>query len=383
MYGDIEVISDKTITHTDVEIVKGIRINRGFFSPVFCNKPAEKVFERDNMDVLIISDTLRDPNFLVPFIKHAVSRGRGLLVLLDDIAPLTLRTIEEQKNLTSMPLVIVEHDGMGDNKIHIMNDIAIYTNAAITRSDFNSQSASETKPDFFKSIIGTCERVRVTDGTCAIIKGDYIQEELDEQIAYVRGVLSDSGISSYQRKFNKKRLGYLTGGMAVISVGGQTEMEMNEIKDRMDDAVLAVKSAVREGICLGGGFTWANIFADLQANNTMLIKKRSKLNTLESHVNLIIEQVFMNALVAPLYQLLYNADLQHEYSNILTFMTNRRNPKALDLKNNKLYKASEYRIYDAAAVLIDAITNAVSVSKSLLSINRAVFDGMVHPTLNK
>ena len=192
----------------------------------------------------------------------------------------------------------------------------------------------------------------------SLINGRVDQDILDEQIVYVKNILDKTDISSYQKKFNRKRLGYLSGGMAIIRVGGQTNLEMVELKDRVDDAVLAVKSAVRSGICIGGGFTWMAIYRALQAK--------------PEYQNNKYYRIVIDSLPSILKQLLYNAEVSYDYDKITEKM---KKGYAYDLITNDFARTQDYKIYDAASVIEDAITNAVTVSKSVTSVNAAIFDG--------
>lgn len=371
LYGDIEVNSNATISSIKVETVKGIRTNKGYFSVVFCNDKAQSVFEYDDVNILQYDGVLRNTETIMPFIEIAIRNQNALLVLVSDIAPVCLSQLEKAVQNRPMPIMFVEHDGIGDSRIEIMNDIVALTSASVVDESldirqllngYNSENPGTHVEQFsyLESLLGYCKHVKVTNSSCSLIDGDVDVKILNSQIEYVKNILATSDISGYQRKFNRKRLGYLSGGMAIINVGAQTALEMTELKDRVDDAVLAVKSAVRSGICIGGGFTWTKIFNALQRK--------------PDYRKDVYYKIIVDSLTSVLKQLLTNAEIPHEYNNITNKM---KKDYAYDLITNSYLKTPDYHIYDAASVLVDAITNAVAVSKSIISVNAAIFDGYV------
>lgn len=354
IYGDIEVVENRSINDVSIETVNGLRTWKGWFSPSFCNNKASNTFEQYDNFILLYDGLLKDRNVVERFIVLANEKQKGLVIFVDDVAPTLLRDLERFRTMSNIPFVIVEHDGMGDNRIELMNDISILTSATIIDSKTILSDSN------YEQYLGECEYVKVTDRHTSIVGGKCDQELLEQQIEYVKELLEEDALTPHQRKFNKKRLGALMGGMAIISVGGQTEVEMKEVKDRIEDAVLAVQSAIRKGIVIGGGYTWMKIYHKLANKN-----KES-----------VGYQTAISSLCSILTQLLINADESYKELEIITNMLSEE-PKAYNLKTQTLHSLDEYDVYDASSVLQDAITNAVAVSKSLLSIEAAIMDGHV------
>ena len=270
--------------------------------------------------------------------------------------------------------MFVEHDGVGDNRRELQYDIMTLTGAQMLYSDINSSLWNEYSDDqllddpkinnLIDSYLGECDSAYITRSHCSLIGGQGDPAFIDARIDYLKSALKDSEISNYQTKFIKQRLGALSGGMAVINVGAQTEVEAKELKDRIDDAVLAVKSAIKEGAVIGGAWTWTKIYNDLSSSN---IYKHD-----------LGYKIVVDSLKSILSQLLVNADEKHKEQDIINQMNKPFNKsKAYNLIDGKFYNLTDYKIYDAASVLKDAVKNAISVSNSILSLEGGIFDGHV------
>ena len=353
LYGDIEV-KESQYSETRVHKTKGMKLHKGWIENFMINDPREMNFKANDCHVLIIDDTIQAVSDIENYIKALA--GKPLVVFCDDITDITLNQIQKFLSATGNPICFVTNDGYGDRKQLLMNDLAALTSAYVIGA----------QDDFDINNLGFASQIKVDEWYTSILGGHPDEELIEQIIDEIKLIINDDEnddetlISSVDRKFHKKRLANLTGGVAVIHVGGRTQMEMKEVKDRFDDAVLAVESAIKQGVNVGGGSAYLNCQKQLN--------KQYKENKGKGY------KLILNALDAPFKQLLVNAELFDQFDY---YKTQLIKGKALDLRDNKLYKLSEakYRVYDPSSVLTDSLINATAVAKSLLSIKDIIFDG--------
>lgn len=352
IYGHIEVKASYQ-SETKVVKTKGMRLHRGWFEGFMVNDTKEMTFTAHDSYVLIFNDTIRTMKDIISYIEYAiVNQGSSLVIFCNDISDITLKQIKFFMEATPSPICFVENDGTGDRREILLNDLAALTNGYIIDHD----------NDFDITNLGKAATVKIDELYTSVTASDPDNELIKaivDDIKY-RIALNDSNddlyLSPVEKKWYKKRLANLTGGVAVIHAGGSTEMEMKELKDRLDDAVLAVYSAIRDGVCIGGGYTYLHAQKALIGSNKL-------------------ENVLYNAIVEPFKQLLINADLFKEHDKIKKKILSGY---GYDLRNNKFMKEEDYKVYDSAGVLIDSVNNAIAASKSLLSVKSMVFDGIIH-----
>jgi len=352
LYGDIEVRATK-YSETSVDKTKGMKLHKGWFENFMVSNNRTMTFEAINCNVLIFDDSIQSMPDFVDYVEHLM--GEPLVIFCDDISDITLTQIEKWMKGTGYPICFVENDGFGERKQILMNDLAALTGGWIVDSD----------SEFDPRNLGKAGSIKVNESSTSILDGEMDKDLVDEIVEDIKLRLDHNyeedelNLSNVDKKFHQKRLANLTGGVAVISVGGRTEMEMKELKDRLDDAVLAVSSSIRQGVNVGGGYTYLNC------------QKKLKNKCKDRGYQLLID-----TLDSPFKQLLTNADLATEYDKHKKKILNGF---ALDLRNNKLYKTddSTYTVYDPTSVLTDSISNAVAVAKSILSVRNLIYDGKV------
>jgi chaperonin GroEL len=354
LYGDIEVKSSQ-YSETIIDKTTGMKLHKGYIEPFMVNNIKESTFTSENVHVLIVEGVIRAMTDFGKYIDYL--KGEPLVIFCDDISDITTSQIKKWLDVSGYPICFVENDGFGDRKQILMNDLAALTSAMIIEpttpfSEKNLGFAKEIKIDQLYTRVSPDESSIDKELVAAIVEEiKYMLEQDDNS--------DELELSNREKKFHQKRLANLTGGVAVIHAGGRTEMEMKELKDRLDDAVLAVSSAIKMGINIGGGFTFVNCQ-----------NKLSKQNNKKGY-NLIL-----NSLEIPFKQLLINADLINDYDEYKTALHKN---KAVDLRDGKIYNLNNnnYTVYDPTSVLIDSISNAVAVSKSLLSVKNLIYEGKV------
>jgi len=348
IYGHIEVKH----SHNSVDRitkVKGIKYTRGFYAPQFLSDITRMQWKVNKVYIVLFNDTVRSQKDLDPYIKAVNADEQGkiinnhpILFVVNEVEPFVLQSLINTKlmNPNGFNIMFTEHDGFGDRKIEIMNDIAALTGAVPgTSEDIGA--------------IGFAEEVLVEEDYTSILGGSADTKIVTELIEITKSRLEKDELSDNERLYYKRRLATLAGGVAVIHVGAPTDVEMKERKDRIDDAVEAVKASIDRGISIGGGY------ALIHAHNEV---RDEELNFGES--------LLYESLLEPFKQLCLNSDIQEE--GIRQVITNKH--KGYNVINNEFYSLDDYTVYDPTGVLIDSITNAVSVAKSILSIEKAIYN---------
>jgi len=353
LYGDIEV-KESQYSETRKIQTKGMKLHKGWMENFMINNPRELKFKANDCYVLIIDDVIQAITDIDQYIRFL--NGKPLVVFCNEVTDITLSQIQKWMSTTGYPACFVHNDGHGERKQILMNDLAALTSAYVISA----------QDKFDPENLGFAGEIHVGEWHTSILDGDNDANMIDSIIYDIQEILDDDEnddetlITNVDRKFHKKRLANLTGGLAVIHVGGRTQMEMKELKDRFDDAVLAVGSAIKQGVNVGGGSTYINCQKFLRKSN-----KTSQGRAYD---------LIVDSLDSPFKQLLTNADLSSKFGFYKSQLTKG---KALDLRDNKLYALSKakYTVYDPSSVLIDSLTNASAVAKSLLSIKDILFDG--------
>jgi chaperonin GroEL len=339
IYGSIEVKSSNK-TKDVIDKVKGIKIHKGFYAPHFVNDRLKMEYRMNDVGIVLIDDTVRSfHNDILPYIE--LEPGRPIVFFVNDIEPTTLQTIINNKvaNPTMFNIMFVEHDGFGDRRIEIMNDIAAMTGATV--GDAN---------DFGE--IGFAKEIIVNEDSTSILGGSIDEETVNRLVEETQYKLNNDELDEDQKRYYRRRLATLKGGVAVIHVGGMTEVEMKEKKDRIDDAVEAVKSAIDRGISVGGGYTFIKI------NNSLCVPNEGG-------------KIIKDSLLEPFKQLCINADTNYE--GWLKIISNH-DKTGYDVIKNDVVSLDKYNVYDPTGVLIDSLSNAVAVAKSILSVECSLYN---------
>lgn len=359
IYGHIEVKKSENITDI-IETANGIQIHKGFYAPHFVSDTTKmKWHVQDGAYIVIFEGTLRAMTDLTPFIyavngkkdEHGelvtneqghvlTDKNHPILFLVDEVEPVLLNTLIRNKISSNIfNIMIVQHDGFGDRKLEIMNDIAALTGAEI--SDKN-----------YKGDVGYCEEILVTEDRTSILGGAKEEDVVKDLVIETKEALTNPEIVDKDKVYYRRRLATLLGGVSVIHVGGITEVNRDERKDRIDDAVEAVRAAINRGISIGGGYS--HLVAKEKLN--------SKLDTKGA-------EIISTALLQPFKQLCKNSDANYE--DTLKSLIDDKN-KGFDVITNSLVDLKDYKVYDSTGVLIDALQNALSVAKSILSTERVI-----------
>lgn len=334
------------------EVVEGFTFDRGFVSPYMVTDPARMEAIYDKPAILITDKKIANIQEFVPLLEKIAGAGKkDLVIIAEDVEGEALGTLVLNKLKGMFNTVAIKAPSFGDRRKEVLQDIAILTGATVISED---QGFSFENADV--SMLGSARRVIVSKDDTTIIEGTGMESDIKARIDTIAVQAANAG-SEYDKENYDKRRAALEGKVAVIKVGGATETEINEKKDRVDDAVAAVKAALDEGIVSGGGITLVNLSSVLDDDQSAGA------------------QILREALLQPFIQLMNNAGLnsqallalvQGSKDHGLGINVSDSEPKLKDMK-----KAG---IVDPARVTREAITNSVSIAGTGMTMGALVVD---------
>jgi chaperonin GroEL len=232
---------------TDVEVVEGMQFDRGYLSPYFITNPDKMVAELEDCYLLIHEKKLSSLQPMVPLLEAVIQSQKPLLIVAEDVEGEALATLVVNKLRGGLKVAAVKAPGFGDRRKAMLQDLAIVTGGQVISEDLGMKLENVTL-----DMLGTAKRVLIKKDDTTIIDGAGEKAEIEARVAQIRAQVEET-TSDYDREKLQERLAKLAGGVAVIRVGGMTETEVKERKDRVDDALNATRAAVQEGIVVGGG----------------------------------------------------------------------------------------------------------------------------------
>ena len=244
--GVITVEEAKSL-ETETDIVEGMQFDRGYLSPYFITNAEKMIAELDEPYILIHEKKLSTLQPLLPILEAVVQTGKPLLIVAEDIEGEALATLVVNKLRGGLKIAAVKAPGFGDRRKAMLEDIAILTGGELIAEDLGIKLENVTL-----AMLGRAKRVRIEKENTTIIDGAGEKKDIEARIAQIKGQIEET-TSDYDREKLQERLAKLAGGVAVIKVGGATEVEVKEKKDRVDDALNATRAAVEEGVSPGGG----------------------------------------------------------------------------------------------------------------------------------
>jgi len=244
--GVITVEEAKT-AETELEVVEGMQFDRGYLSPYFVTNADKMRTEFDDPYILIHEKKLSNLQAMLPVLEAVVQSGKPLLIIAEDVEGEALATLVVNKLRGGLKVAAVKAPGFGDRRKAMLEDIAILTGGTVISDDVGIKLETVTL-----DMLGRAKKVAIEKENTTIIDGVGAKHEIDGRVAQIRAQIEETS-SDYDREKLQERLAKLAGGVAVIRVGGSTEVEVKEKKDRVDDALHATRAAVEEGILPGGG----------------------------------------------------------------------------------------------------------------------------------
>lgn len=333
---------------TEIDVVEGMQFDQGFMSPYFVTNSEKMIAELDGAQILVSEKKITGLQALLPILEPVAQSGRPLLIIAEDVESEALATLVLNKLRGGLKVCAVKAPGFGDRRKEMLKDIAAVTGATVVSDDMGMTFENIT-PD----VLGTAKKIVVTKDSTLLAQGGGDKKAIEARADEIRKLMSTS-TSDYDKEKLAERLAKLVGGVAVIKVGGMTEVEVKEKKDRVDDALAATRAAVAEGIVAGGGIALVRATAALE-----------KLTGANQDQNVGID-IVRRALVAPCAQIAENAGVSGE-------IVVGKVMEAKDYKFGYNAQTGEYvdmmkaGIIDPAKVVKTAIQAAASTAGVLLT----------------
>lgn len=285
--GAVTIEEGKT-TETSIELVKGMKFDRGYVSPYFCTNTEKMVVEMQNVQILLVDKKISNVHELLPVLQAAASTARELLIIAEDIEGDVISTLVFNKLRGTLKVAAVKAPGFGDNRKAMLQDIAVLTGATVI-----SEEVGLSLKEINASALGSAEKVTISNEATTIVNGAGTQAQIQTRIKQIDGEITQTK-SSYEKEKLEERRAKLSGGVAVIRVGAATETEMKQKKQMFDDSLNSTKAALEEGIVPGGGVALLNASKAIQSLN------------LTSN-EMMGAKIVMQACETPLKQIAYNA----------------------------------------------------------------------------
>jgi len=244
--GVITVEENKGL-ETETDVVEGMQFDRGYLSPYFVTNPDKMTVELEDAIILLHEKKLSSLQPMVPLLEAVIQSGKPLLIISEDVEGEALATLVVNKLRGGLKIAAVKAPGFGDRRKAMLQDIAILTGGQVISDDLGMKLESVTM-----DMLGSAKRVSITKDETTIVDGGGDKAEIEARVTQIRGQVDETA-SDYDREKLQERVAKLAGGVAVIRVGGMSEVEVKERKDRVDDALNATRAAVQEGIVVGGG----------------------------------------------------------------------------------------------------------------------------------
>jgi chaperonin GroEL len=240
-------VEDAKGLETELDVVEGMQFDRGYLSPYFVTNAEKMTCEFENPYILLYEQKLSNLQPLIPVLEAVVQSGRPLVIVAEDVEGEALATLVVNRLRGGLKVCAVKAPGFGDRRKAMLQDIAILTGGQVVSDDLGMKLENITL-----DMLGSAKRVEMTKDDTTIIDGIGDKELISARTAQIRKEIEET-TSDYDREKLQERLAKLSGGVAVIKVGGASEVEVKEKKDRIDDALHATRAAVKEGVVAGGG----------------------------------------------------------------------------------------------------------------------------------
>jgi chaperonin GroEL len=345
--GVITVEEAKSL-ETEVEIVEGMQFDRGYVSPYFITNAEKMVAELEDAYVLLHEKKLSQLQAMLPLLEAVVQSGKPLLIVAEDIEGEALATLVVNKLRGGLKVAAVKAPGFGDRRKAMLEDIAILTSGQLIAEDLGIKLESVTP-----AMLGRAKKVVIEKEKTTIVDGAGKKKDIEGRVNQIKAQIEET-TSDYDREKLQERLAKLAGGVAVIRVGGATEVEVKEKKDRVEDALNATRAAVEEGIVAGGGV------ALLRAKKA-IGKLRSGNADVQAGINIVLK-----AAEAPVRQIAENSG--HEGSIVVNkILESKSETFGFDAQNEDYVDMFDKGIVDPAKVVRAALQDAASVAGLLVT----------------
>ncbi|MGX7873941.1 chaperonin GroEL [Mesorhizobium sp. ORM6] len=352
--GVITVEEAKT-ADTELDVVEGMQFDRGYLSPYFVTNADKMRAELEDPYILIHEKKLGNLQAMLPILEAVVQSGRPLLIIAEDVEGEALATLVVNKLRGGLKVAAVKAPGFGDRRKAMLEDIAVLTSGQMISEDLGIKLENVTL-----EMLGRAKRVLIEKDTTTIVDGAGTKATIQARVAQIKGQIEET-TSDYDKEKLQERLAKLSGGVAVIRVGGATESEVKEKKDRVDDALNATRAAVEEGIVPGGGV------ALLRARSAL-----AGLNGANADITAGIS-IVLRALEAPIRQIAENSGV--EGSIVIGKLSDSKDHnQGFDAQNETYVDMIKAGIVDPAKVVRTALQDACSIAALLITAEAMISD---------
>ncbi len=345
--GVITVEEAKT-AETELDVVEGMQFDRGYLSPYFITNPDKMIADLEDPYILIHEKKLSNLQAMLPILEAVVQTSKPLLIIAEDVEGEALATLVVNKLRGGLKIAAVKAPGFGDRRKAMLEDIAILTNGQVISEDLGIKLETVTL-----DMLGRAKKVAISKETTTIVDGTGAKSEIEARVAQIKAQVEET-TSDYDREKLQERLAKLAGGVAVIRVGGATETEVKERKDRVDDALNATRAAVEEGIVPGGGV------ALLRAKKAVSALT-SDVADVQAGINIVVK-----ALEAPIRQIAENAGVEGSIV-VGKLLESTSDDQGFDAQTEQFVDMVAAGIIDPTKVVRTALQDAASVAALLIT----------------
>jgi len=352
--GVITVEEAKT-AETELEVVEGMQFDRGYLSPYFITNAEKMVTELDDPYILLHEKKLSNLQSMLPVLEAVVQSGKPLLIISEDVEGEALATLVVNKLRGGLKVAAVKAPGFGDRRKAMLEDIAILTAGQVISEDLGIKLENVSL-----AMLGRAKKVTISKENTTIVDGAGKKKEIEARVGQIKAQIEETS-SDYDREKLQERLAKLAGGVAVIRVGGATEVEVKERKDRVDDALNATRAAVEEGIVPGGGS------ALLRAKKAVE-KLKSDNSDIEAGIKIVLR-----ALEAPIRQIAENSGVEGSIV-VSKVLESKSDTFGFDAQSEEYVDLVTAGIIDPTKVVRTALQDAASVASLIVTTEALIAD---------
>ena len=352
--GVITVEEAKSLNN-ELEVVEGMQFDRGYLSPYFITDADKMICDLENPYILLHEAKLSNLQAMLPILEAVVQSGRPLLIVAEDVEGEALATLVVNKLRGGLKIAAVKAPGFGDRRKAMLEDMAILTGGQVVSEDLGIKLEDVTI-----DMLGTAKKVAITKDDTVVVDGAGVKDDIQARCKQIRAQVEETS-SDYDKEKLQERLAKLSGGVAVLKVGGITEVEVKERKDRVDDALHATRAAVEEGVVAGGGTALlyaGKVLAELEGENE------------DQTVGI---EIIRRALQAPIRQICENAG---EEGSVIVGKLNEQEDvnHGFDAQKGEFTDLVKAGIIDPAKVVRTALQDAASVAGLLITTEAIITD---------
>ena len=282
-------IEESKSRDTHIDVVEGMQFDRGYLSGYFVTDPDKMECVMDNPLILIYDKKISNIKEFLPILQPAAESGRPLLVIAEDVDSEALTTLVVNRLRSNLTICAVKAPGFGDRRKAMLEDIAVLTGGVVISEEKGLKLEQATM-----EMLGTCEKVTVSKDNTTIVDGAGTKQAIADRVAAIKNEIANT-TSSYDKEKLQERLAKLSGGVAVLYVGANSEVEMKEKKDRVDDALCATRAAIEEGVVAGGGSTYIRALEALKSIKGDNADEQTGINIVARAIEEPLRQIVINA----------------------------------------------------------------------------------------